>query len=414
MDKELYINLLKAVGSLSRLFSENERPFLHHRFVEKLFIKCSGAIDLARKDNSFDALLKSNISGNIGVGIKTFVANNVNVSKREKIAEFTRDAKNGIFDNLGHEKKAEAVSELRNKRVISDANEYQIKLEHSFYHCLVRIPNGAFIHQEEYPLIDTKNIAPIDSRGRMLGKFPSNPIGHTYFSDGKSNYCFNRSKNVLYKDFDLSTSNDEKIIQMSIYEGDIFKLVIDYFELAESKSQSPKPHQRAFEPEDYVILPLYSVKDSKKFIYERSGINQWNANGRVRSSDEAYIPVPKEVRTRHAGFFPDRDSPFEVELPGGERIIAKICQADGKALMSNPNTSLCRWIFGLIDADENSRVSRFENRTPYKYEDLLKIGKDSVRIQKIGPKFYKMSAAPVGSYEKFLDICQDDDFEEVE
>ena len=79
-------------------------------------------------------------------------------------------------------------------------------------------------------------------------------------------------------------------------------------------------------------------------VPEKSGLNQWNAGGRARSYDEIYIPYPKEYRDISVGFFPARDTPFDLELPNGETISAKVCQDDGKAIMSNPNRDLGNWL----------------------------------------------------------------------
>ena len=67
-----YVELLKAVASMSRLYSDNTVPYVDSRFVERLFIEATGAKDLSRDDKSFDALLQPNI----GVGVKTFLAPN--------------------------------------------------------------------------------------------------------------------------------------------------------------------------------------------------------------------------------------------------------------------------------------------------------------------------------------------------
>ena len=36
---------------------------------------------------------------------------------------------------------------------------------------------------------------------------------------------------------------------------------------------------------------------------EKSGLNQWNAGGRVRKYGEVYIPIPAEIRKLKIGFF---------------------------------------------------------------------------------------------------------------
>ena len=95
-DFKKYKTLLKAIASMSRLYNDNNTALIHSRFVEKLYITCSKSRDLTRKDGSFDAIL-DNIAG---VGIKTFVATNNNTNKSEKIAEFTKNASLGDFQNF--------------------------------------------------------------------------------------------------------------------------------------------------------------------------------------------------------------------------------------------------------------------------------------------------------------------------
>ena len=74
-DLDKYSELLKAVGSLSPLFSENaDNIYFVSRFIEKLYVYSSGAEDISRKDNSFDALIRSSKKG---VGVKTFGVANV-------------------------------------------------------------------------------------------------------------------------------------------------------------------------------------------------------------------------------------------------------------------------------------------------------------------------------------------------
>jgi hypothetical protein len=135
LDIEKYSRLLRAVGSMTRLYSDGSRAFIHSRFVEKLFVHCADAKDLSRSDMSYDAVMQ----GNIGVGVKTFIADNSKTDKSEKVAEFTKHAKIGVFRGLNSEQLALEASELRNSRIISDANEYLINQDRSIYHCLVRV-----------------------------------------------------------------------------------------------------------------------------------------------------------------------------------------------------------------------------------------------------------------------------------
>ena len=75
--------MLKLMAQLSRLFSENEVPYLYYRLTENLFCRYYAAINDARSCTAYDA----RIAG-IGIGIKTFGISSG--SSTEKIAEFNK------------------------------------------------------------------------------------------------------------------------------------------------------------------------------------------------------------------------------------------------------------------------------------------------------------------------------------
>ena len=70
IDYEKYVALLQAVASMSRLFSDNTVPYVHSRFVERLFIQATGAKDLSRLDKSFDA-----VAGKLTLSVDSTIAN---------------------------------------------------------------------------------------------------------------------------------------------------------------------------------------------------------------------------------------------------------------------------------------------------------------------------------------------------
>ena len=142
-NEEQYETLLRSIASLSGLFSQSETPYIDSRFVEKLFVVTTGARDLGREDKSFDALLNTGV----GVGVKTFVAGAARHSD-EKIAEFTDLANKGHFNKVTKRELVRRVADARNIRVESNAKEYGVDLAQSVYHCLVRIPGGAVVHEE--------------------------------------------------------------------------------------------------------------------------------------------------------------------------------------------------------------------------------------------------------------------------
>ena len=141
-----------------------------------------------------------------------------------------------------------------------------------------------------------------------------------------------------------------------------------------------------------VILPLYSEK-GKKHVPEKSGLNQWNASGRARDYDEVYIPIPKFIYKIYPDFFPGRDKPFQLKLPGGRILEAKVCQDGGKALMSNPNKDLGQWL--LRD------VMHLQPGELLTYSKLEHIGIDSVEITKINENLYEINFKRFGSFEDF-------------
>ena len=393
-DVEKYSELTKAVGALSRLYSESNVPLIHPRFVEKLFCELTGARDLARDDTSFDALL----GATIGVGIKTFRSEGFGKSRVEKVAEFTKTAASGFFRNRTKEELALLVAELRNSRIASDAAEYNIEVDKSFYHCLVRLSGGAFVHEEPYSTINIANIVPTNATGTPVAKFSQDSAGHVYFADAANSYMFNTSKNVLYKRFEMSRHFNSQVFPIRI-DLDIFSKITRVLEglpvVSSDKIESSEPVLMS------VILPLYSTKGGVKRVPEKSGINQWNAGGRLRKFGEAYIPVPISVHQSNPGFFPGRDIKFSLTLPNGKEVSAKICQDDGKALMSDPNTDLCEWLYTVIDGTLRVAESRYTRKAPYAYEDLVRIGKDSVRITRtsINPPRYELSTCDLGAFE---------------
>jgi hypothetical protein len=150
-----------------------------------------------------------------------------------------------------------------------------------------------------------------------------------------------------------------------------------------------------------LCLRLYSIKnDGTKYVPEKSGLNQWNASGRTRNPNELYIPYQVEDRNRELNFFPPRDTTFNLNLPDGTTIVAKVCQeADktnpdlGKAIMSNPNKVLGEWLLrDVFEVEEGTLIT---------YEMLEKFGIDSVVFTKNSIDNYTIDFSEIGTYEEF-------------
>jgi len=397
LDSVSYLEKIALVAKLSPLFSDSSTPFIHSRFAERIFCLESGSEDLARQDISFDA--KGSLSE--GIGVKTFVASSRETAKVEKVAEFTTYATQGKFSGLTGEALAIEVAKLRNKRLASDCAEVDVDLGSSFYHCIVRTPGEIFFLEQDFTQINIEKIEATDRFGKSAASFLDE--GHVYFKDDLHGYVFNIAKNVLYRRFDPIKGFISDSVKLE-QKYDFVSLMQEIKSFMQA-SAANEPGNALNDPqESFVILPLYSP--SQKGVPVASGINQWNAKGRVRKFSEAYIPVPRDIHLAKPNFFPGRDVTFKLKLPNGLIVLASICQEGDKALMSNPNTDLCRWLFSTIDgsfADAERRMGTV-NR-PYTYSDLLAIGKDSVKVRRvIGQQWdYEMESSPIGSYEAFVE-----------
>lgn len=420
LDLDTYVLLLKAMSSLSGLFSNTDKPYIPYRFAENLFLhcvkQCYSTKDLSRADNSFDSIVEG-FSGDCkaGVGVKTFVTASTSY-KDEKVAEFTKYAGTHNLKSLATDDLVHTVAQLRNERVISDAVEYGIDLDKSFYHCLIRDKNSIFIHEEPYPIIDLDHIELLKKNDSKVSS------GMIAFSDGLHIYKYNTAKNVLYKRFELSRGANSHHYKMPI-SSDPFKLLASLLNdrLVQQNTTTIKLKEDfgvKKENREFIVLPLYKTRSSSTIheVAEKSGINQWNADGRPRKFGEAYIPVPKALLDKRMDFFPFINSGkekieerFTLILPTGKSVSAKLCQANWKALMSDPNDVLISWIYKVIDGSLEKAQKRFDplnrlNNRPYTYNDLLKIGKDAVFIFKNNRREFEICFAPLGAYDVFAKL----------
>ena len=365
-----YKHMLQIVGSLSNLFSESEQPYLYYRCHENIFCKYFYALNLSREDCSADAQ-----KDKIGIGLKTWVgADNQKVAEFNKLKDDYKDLE--PFDMVCK------ISNYRNERIRITQNLHGI--DEMIYHIVKRIPHAMQIYEYAFEMIDIENIKIIET------KSTSNNI---YFTDGKHEYHFNVSKSTLYMTF-------ENMELLDSFDVDILKNPYQYLEnLAKEKNDIiDEVISKIDSKYEQLCLRLYTINRStkEKVIEQRSGLNQWNANGRVRNINEIYIPYPSEDRVRSKDFFPDRNIPFELILPDGSIIQAKVCQENGKAIMSNPNSDLGEWLLRKVFELPYGKVIT--------YRDLEIYGIDSVIFTKLNDKQYKIDFTYIGTYEKLLGL----------
>ncbi|TAG06857.1 MAG: restriction endonuclease, partial [Cytophagia bacterium] len=144
-------------------------------------------------------------------------------------------------------------------------------------------------------------------------------------------------------------------------------------------------------------LPLYSLRDSrpnKKVVSEKSSLNQWNSGGRKRNIGEVYIPIPKIIHNKFPNFFPKRDDTFNLKIPTAEILNAKICQENGKALMTNPNNALSDWLL--------RKTLKLKEGQLLTYDRLELLGVDSVKVSKIDNQNFKIDFMSIDSFDVFV------------
>ena len=376
IQRENYKKMLSIVGSLTQLFSESDCPYLAYRAHENIFCKYFEAENLARLDCSADA--KKN---RIGIGLKTWTGQD-----DQKVAEFGKLRE--TFAGLTGLELVKKIAEYRNERIRVTKNLNGI--DDMIYHVIKRVPGAMQVLECAFDYIDIEHISLITNRGN---------VNNTYFTDGRHTYHFSTSKNTLYMifedmelldNFNVEIMDDPYTCLMNLMPGASAETVADQ---VIPQPVAPKENQ--------VCLRLYSTKsDGTKFVAEKSGLNQWNAGGRKRHPNEVYIPYPAEDRERTRGFFPDRDTVFDLRMPDGTVIPAKVCQQDNKAIMSNPNKILGEWLL--------RNVFELPERTLVTYEMLERFGIDSVIFTKHGDLDYSVDFAEIGTYEQFHGIDEEE------
>lgn len=413
-----YKAMLAIVGQLSNLFSESNEPYLAYRAHENIFCKYFKADNLARFDCSADAK-----KDKIGIGLKTWVGRN-----DQKVAEFGKLKK--TYSDLKGIELVKKIAEYRNERIRVTKKMHGI--DEMIYHVVKRLPHEMEILECAFDYIDIDNIKIIPNRGNE---------NNTYFTDGKHTYHFSVSKNTLYMIFDDLEQLDSfevKILEdpyealLSLKEESQVPMQIETYtrgqggEMRHAYTIAPRKRQ--------LCLPLYSKKGEEKFVAEKSGLNQWNGvrtsnrkrkDGTIvhkespRNPNELYIPYNKDDREKDPNFFPPRETSFTLHLPDGTEISAKVCQeihkkmpqeqyenlsdeerliedrrrAEGKSIMSNPNSILGKWLLrDVFELPENTVVT---------YDMLEKFGVDCVIFTKNGELDYSIDFAEIGTYEEF-------------
>lgn len=361
-----YLRLLSATAKISRLFSESQVPYIYYRAAENIFCRSFNADNLSRGDSAFDANFNST-----GIGLKTFICEKQ--FSTEKVAEFNKLS--NILKQFSGKKLALKLAEFRNERIELANRLYNIN--NSLYHIVARKSNELILFETDYEIIDINNISSIKESQSGL-----------QFHDGKNFYSYNFSKSTLFRKFEIPQNAFKLPIDII---DDPYSLLLELFE---DLKEFNAAKNLLIKGENYVILPLYGIKDNHKFVFEKSGLNQWNAGGRKRDFGEVYIPIPIIIHHLYPNFFPSRDIEFDLKIPTGEIFKAKVCQDNSKALMTNPNKSLSDWILRKVLNLKEGELATIEL--------MEELGFDSVLISKEKDGIFKIDKAKSDSFEEFL------------
>lgn len=277
--KEKYKRTLKHLASISKLFSESDKPLIYYRAHENCFCYCFGAENLARHDCSIDAK-----KGNLGIGLKTWVNSN-----NQKIAEFGK--LKSTLDSLDNKELIIKISKYRNERIKTTRKIYGI--DKLIYHIVKRDKEKIIIAEYPFEYIDIKNLQELPEK---------NSTNTVYFTDKKHIYNFNKSKTTLYMNFENLKIIDE--IKVNIIDEPFYI----FEELEEYRTQKKQFINKK------LCLKLYSFNKKRgNFIPKKSGLNQWNAGGRKRHPNEIYIFLSQK-KTDHV-------SKIKISFPHVMKIL---------------------------------------------------------------------------------------------
>ena len=365
-----YLKLLSAVSKLSGLFSESAIPFINYRVAENIFCRSFDAGNLSRSDTAFDANYNS-----MGVGLKTFVCNSNNST--EKVAEFNSLSR--VLADFQGKDLAHKLAEFRNERI--DLANRLYNIESSLYHIVARKEKELLLYETDYNTIDIANIHSVKDNKASL-----------QFEDGNNFYSFNYSKSTLFRKFIIPDNAFR--LPIDIIE-DPYTLLLELFEEKVLRTAKDK----LIKGVNFVILPLFSTRNLNEIeVGQSSGLNAWNAKPRPtqerRPYGEMYIPIPREIHKLFPNFFPEKDKSFNLEIPTGEVFSAKVCQQNSKALMTNPNSALEKWLLRDILQLKEGELATMEK--------LNRLGFDSVIIIKQDNENFKIDIMKTNSYIDFI------------
>lgn len=420
IERNNYESYLKMYGTLSAMFnqksSETGAPYLDSKFQETVYARCfsSENVDIGNTPHDIRSTFGNR---KVGIGLKTWLNSKSSYQKVMQI-KANRDDIEAIQDQP--KELAIKLSQIKNYRMITDYKRLGLERNGNIYHYVTRDAGKMTLFETSYPLIDIKSLKPNELTSKSFK-----------FSDKNKRYKYTFADSQIWMSFDPSDPYT--------YELDSFNVDIksDPFSFLKTAFNSSTQLNKSVEKKDYLYLPLYSYR--LKEVPKKSGLNAWNGlpkskgSSTLRPEGEAYIPIPKSLWVKKPHWVdPEVDmskyklyqkqtgnSSYEINLhmPDGKVFPALFGQSDFKALETNPQSILGKWILNVLGIDHPQRYiyDKPSNNT-VTMELLQELGFDSVKLwheDKGNNREVWIDFASYGSFERFMNdqITNDIDFE---
>lgn len=400
--QQQYVNFLEMYGSLSGMFnqksSESGAPYLDSKFQETVYARSFDSKDVDTGNTPHD--IKSDFSdGSVGIGIKTWLNSKPSFQKVMQLKKMKNE-----IEQFNNPKKVEElaykIASIKNDRLDADYARLGLKEDDNIYHYVTRDEGKLVIQETSYPKIDIPTLQPEE-----LNK-------HSFtFCDRYKSYKYTFGDSQVWMKF--GGKNDSSIIDE--VKVDILKDPFDFMKTAFEAQEKLALQKESSKKLDYTYLPLYSY--SSKQVEEKSGLNAFNAApknvGGDRPEAEVYIPIPMKYWKKHPNWFNKsvdmrnhnkykmitgkKNLPFKLHLPNGEVYPAHVGQSNFKALETDPQNALGKWL--LYDIFKLAPGELLTN------DKLIEIGLDSVKLWHEDPDDFSnvwIDFAPLGSFEKYM------------
>lgn len=415
-----YISYIEMYGALSAMFnqksSETGAPYLNSKYQETVYARSFDAEEVDFGNTPHD--MKSKINGNnIGIGIKTWLNSKPSYQKVMQLKSYKNE-----IDLVKNDKDALAnkLATIKNRKLKMDYNRLGLSESGNIYHYITRDRGEVSIQETAYPLVDIDKVEPVNLTSTSF-EFRDEFKKYKYtFGDSQIWMMFGeQDDSTLIKSIKIDIMDDPfSFLKRAFQVKHDSEIIIPGFGSSKSKKET-----------DTVYLPLYSYRYGK--VGEKSGLNAWNGAPKSPKSNiprpeaEVYIPIPKKfLEMKPRWFNPNIDFldykkyksetgknnyAFTLHLPDGKTYPALVGQQEFKALETNPQSALGKWLlYNVLNLSKGELVTN---------DTLRKAGFDSVKLWHKKIDDYEniwIDFAPIGSFERFMNGQLQDDEEDVE